>query len=143
VRRLDNRFHGAQANDPTHDGFLVKLTIALAVGCLLFLCVYSFVIATQTYERVVIPGPGKPPENRKIIGGFVLTDEAKEVQKKERVPIQEVLMGATYDVDRVWTRPSRALARIVFLLCYLGLTVSGTVAIAGAAMLIGHSQQSP
>jgi hypothetical protein len=129
----------ASANNSDSDGLLVRLAIslaALAVGALL---AYSFVISTQTYEVVIVPARGADPVTRKVIGGFKLTKNAKRVAADRPLTTQDILAGNQYDVDRVWTRSSLALAKVIFVACYLALTVSGTIAIASAAMLIAHT----
>lgn len=129
----------ATANDSGSDPLLVGLAIALTTVAVLALLAYSYVISTQTYEVVVVQSRNADPKTQKIIGGFALTPNAKKVAAERTVTTQEILRGSQYDVDRIWTRPSRAFAKLVFVACYLALTVSGTVAIACAAMLIAHT----
>jgi hypothetical protein len=123
------------AHGSPKDHFLIPLIIAAAVTCFVALCAYSFLIAVQTYSRVsVVDGKAKA---EKVVGGFVLKPEAKEIKKKHAgLTVQRLLEGSAYDVDRVWTRPSRALAKLLFVVGYLGLVISGTVALASAAILI-------
>lgn len=51
--------------------------------------------------------------------------------------MQRLLEGAAYEIDKVWSRPSRQLAKTSFVLAYLGLTISGTIALAAGAMRLG------
>lgn len=114
-------------------GFLTVLT----------LCAYGYLISLCTYYREIVNGNHVNKEN--IIGGFFLTKAANQMiqnaKKTNSSPrtIQELFKGSAYDPDLVWTRPSRAFAKQLFVISYLGLTVCGTVALASASILIGHS----
>jgi hypothetical protein len=90
----------------------------------------------QTYTQVcAVDGV---ISSRKIIGGFVLTAQAKKKMRNAEVPtVQQFFEGSAYDVDRLWSRFSRSSAKLLFVVCYLALTISGTVALASAALLIG------
>lgn len=63
-----------------------------------------------------------------IVGGFQLLPKAKSIIESENIPTQEYYAGVAYDEDRVWSRPSRYLARLtlivsyfVMILCAVGL----------------------
>jgi hypothetical protein len=126
----------ALLNDAPHLGLLVRIAIELVVLCAASLLVYGFLVATQTYYVIVAPSPNKTVK-RNIIGGFWLTKEAKKARRREKVTTQELLKGAAYDPDVLWSRASRALAKLCFVICYLGLTVSGTLALTCAAIILG------
>jgi len=49
--------------------------------------------------------------------------------------VQQLFEGAAYKADLVWTRASRALAKQAFALAYIGLNLSGTMALSCAALL--------
>lgn len=129
-----------QMRNPTYQPFLAWLAIAMAIACVFFLSIYGFLIAMQTYEILYSPGPNAV-SSRKIIGGFSLLTHAKEIKLSEQITTQDLLAGMAYDADKVWTRQSRALAKSSFVICYLGLTVSGTVALACVAIILGLSRQ--
>ena len=76
-------------------------------------------------------------EEKNVIGGFNLTDNAHEVIKSHKLTVQKFFAGTAYDSDEVWTRPSQALAKQLFVVGYIGLVASGTIALAVAAILIG------
>ncbi len=112
---------------------LTKAAIILGGCALVFLLLYGFLIANQVYEQRFSPKKGKV-ETRKIVGGFALTPEAKK--KLRRVgSVQKLFEGAAYDPDLVWTRDSRAHAKQAFALAYIGLNLSGTMALSCAALL--------
>jgi hypothetical protein len=117
---------------------LISVAIIGAAICVLTLLAYSFLIASKTLTlKYVVNGVVK---ERKIIGGFRRTANTKTVLKERKnLTMQELFAGTAYDVDKVWTPRSRAVAKVIFVACYLALTVSGTVALAGAAMLISLS----
>jgi hypothetical protein len=126
----------ALLNDSAHFTFLVRCAIWLASLCVLSLLVYGFLAATQTYYVVVAPNPNETVK-KNIIAGFWLTNEARESRRKNKVTTQVLLAGAAYDPDVLWSRASRGLAKMFFTLFYLGLTVTGTLALTCAAIILG------
>ncbi len=131
----------AQSRDSAQMPFITRLAFGLSILCVLFLCLYVFLVAMQTYHVVESPQRGKAVK-RNVIGGLWLTPEAKQAKHKKKLPVQKVLAGAASDIDMVWPRPSRALAKLAFLICYLGLLVSGTVALACAALILGAATRT-
>jgi hypothetical protein len=112
------------------------IAIAMAVVCLISLSLYIYLVAVNVYEKVVMVAAGQS-RSIKIIGGFRRTPQAVQVmQNHANLTIQDILTGAQYDPDRVWPRPSRALAKISFVLMYILLIFSGTIALASTAMLL-------
>jgi hypothetical protein len=120
--------------DSSHIDLLTYMAMILAVSCLIFLLVYGFLVSVYTYDKVESVSPKKTVTQR-IIGGLRVTSEARRVAKKNRITTQEVLKGAAYDVDKVWTRSSRALAKLLFVVCYIGLVVCGTIALTCVAII--------
>jgi hypothetical protein len=123
-------------SDAAHFTLLVRYAISLAALCVLSLLVYGFLVATQTYYVVVAARPNET-EKKNIIAGFWLTLEARESRRRNKVTTQALLAGAAYDPDVLWSRVSRGLAKMLFVLFYLGLTVSGTLALTCAAIILG------
>ena len=115
--------------------FLTRLALGLLVGCVSFLIVYGFLVAVQTYEVIYSPRPNEVA-SRKIIGGLWMRRHAKKTKRKKHTTTQELLAGLAYDVDKVWSRQARGFAKSVFVLCYLGWNITGTVALACAAILM-------
>jgi hypothetical protein len=114
---------------------LTVLAITTALAAMLFLLAYGFLVTTNTYVVLTSPALNQVKET-KIIGGFSLMPHAKaKTGGKTARTVQEVLAGAGYDVDKVWPRASRAAAKAGFVVCYIGLTVCGTIAITAAAMM--------
>jgi hypothetical protein len=87
------------------------------------------------YTKVVSPAANQTREE-KIIGGFTLTPRARKEIKERELTIQRALAGAAYDQDEIWTRGSRALAKLLFVLCYSTLAVTGSIALTCAAILL-------
>jgi hypothetical protein len=115
---------------------------ACLAAALLFAAAYGVLIGMFTFERQVATGP-RSTVRRKIVGGFVLTGQAKRLLKNQRpqVTLQEIFKGAAYDPDHVWTRSSRSLAKLCFFLAYIGTVVFGTAALAAAAIAIAQPRQ--
>lgn len=120
-------------NDPADAHALNALAIGLGIAAVLFLLIYSYLVGVQSYDEV------KPDGSRKrIIGGFWMTSAAKQEHAAAgNISVQELLHRAGYDADRLWSRPSRQLAKTSFQIGYLGVTISGTVALAAVAIRIG------
>lgn len=106
---------------------------ALALVCL---GVYGYLVGVLTYSKVVGESAAHQPVAKKVIGGFRLTDQAKAALRNNTVTVQKLFAGAAYDEDTVWTRPSRALAKLCFQFAYIGLIGTGTPALAAAAILV-------
>jgi hypothetical protein len=121
---------------------LLRLSIGLSIVSFACLCLYAFLVSTQTYEQVISKGV-KTFDRRNIIGGFTLSEQSKRIIEEHRnsgkspPTTSELFKAAAYNADRVWTRPSRALAKVFCIACYVGLITTGTVALASAAILIG------
>jgi putative ABC transport system substrate-binding protein len=130
--------------DTQHLDFLTQLAVGLSISCALFLLIYGFLITTQTYT--VIKGSSRKKVVRKIIGGFGLSYRAKLATQdgSNFTTVQEFLQHEVYDPDRVWSRHSRAIAKLCFVVCYLGLVVCGSIALACASIifLVAASTQS-
>ena len=71
-----------------------------------------------------------------------------QLQKKAsaRSPVfltkQQLLKGAAYDPDLVWSPFSRSLAKAVFVIFYLGLTAFGTITLLCASIILDLGQTS-
>jgi hypothetical protein len=115
-----------------HIGSLEAVAIGLGIGAGVAFLAYIYLIGVQTYDVPAGAGP-----SRKIIGGFWLTPRARKARQENDVSVQELLAGAAYNPDRLWSRPSRQLAKLSFQVCYLALTTCGTVALAAAAIRLG------
>lgn len=115
------------------------LTIAFWCVAVAFVCaiVYGILVGVFTYDREVATSP-KRVVRLKVIGGFFLRPEAKAAQRRENVTTQELFKGSGYDADKLWNRANRSLAKSSFLLSYVGLVVSGTLALATAAMSLSQ-----
>jgi hypothetical protein len=123
-------------NDVTYDPLLTRLAVGLAVGCLVSLIVYTFLISTKTYTQQYSPSRNQTA-SRKIIGGFCFEEAAKaKLLERPDLTVQDLLSGAGYDPDRVWKPACRAAAKVCFILGYLGLTVCGSIALASTAILL-------
>jgi hypothetical protein len=117
--------------DGRHNGSLVTTAIALGVLTFVFLIVYASLIGLMTYKVIEIDG-----SETRVVGGFWLCTAAKE-KKQAGETTQEILEGGAYDVEKLWSRGSRQLAKLAFITGYLGLAICGTVALAAAAIRLG------
>lgn len=123
-------------DDPSKYGFLMALAWKFVVGMVGSFLFYGYLIGTQVFDQDYSPEQDKTL-TRKIIGGFWLLDEARKYKTEHSLSIQDLLKGRQNNPDNLWSRPSRTSAKLVFILCYWGITVSGTSAVsAGAALLM-------
>jgi len=129
---------------PTSSGLLIGLSIACAALTFFALIAYGLLVGVQTYYRETVKENVVVRQN--VIGGFSLNVEAKEALRRAReqnpsLTIQELFKGAAYDVDKMWHRLSRSLAKQLFVISYIMLVSCGTVALASAAILVGLSME--
>jgi hypothetical protein len=121
----------SQLFDASRQRALIAVSLICAGICLVSLLLYGFLVAINTFTA----GKSAGERQTKIIGGFWLTSQAKtKLQDSHSQTIQDILEQEC--IDRVWPRSSRAFAKLCFVLCYLALTVTGSVALASAAVLI-------
>lgn len=131
----------ASFQQPEHAPVLSMLALTLGLAALVCLCAYVFLVASLTYSQVRSKGP-KVVDQHNIIGGFRYTEQSLQIINEKRrlgnaPPTPgELFKAAGYNPDRVWTRPSRAIAKVLTILFYVGLIATGTVALASAAILI-------
>jgi len=115
---------------------VTRLAIASAIACVSLLLFYGLLVAVLTYESTYVSRDGQPT-SRKIIGGFWVTGRARDECRKGRT-LQETLRRASYDPDVVWPRLGRALAKLCFSLCYIGMVTGGSVSLAAGAILLSN-----
>jgi len=82
-------------------------------------------------EVRVLDAEGNDVARRNIIGGFRLTEHAgKQLeqarQSGEAITTQKLLQKLSYDPDLVWPRRSRAIAKAVFVVCYILVNFFGS-----------------
>jgi hypothetical protein len=122
----------AEWRTPDHVKSLDVLAITLAACAIVSLLAYSYLVGSQSYDAVATTA------TTRIIGGFWLTSTARKArQNAGNVTVQDLLAGAGYDPDKLWSRSSRQLAKLAFQVSYLGLTLSGTIALTAAAIRLG------
>ncbi len=123
----------AQYASPAFKGPIVIAAASLGAACLIFLLIYGYLIARLVFEQTIAPKKNHT-QTIKIIGGFSLTRDARK-QLRNAGSIQKLFEGAAYDCDLVWLRESRALAKQLFVLCFISLNVCGSLAVSCAALL--------
>jgi hypothetical protein len=120
---------------------LTYLGIGLGIGIVLFAAWYIVLVTVYVYEATDYVPAKRRFEPRNIIGGYALTNGAKDelyIRKTART-IKELYKNAQYDEDLVWTRPSRALAKVSFTLCYIGLVASGAIGLAVVSIALAYA----
>jgi hypothetical protein len=125
----------SQLAGPEHVSLLLRIAAVSLTLCLLSLLLYGFIVSTNTYMLEESRTAGTVSTKR-VIGGFSLAPPARKAISDRHLTVQELLRGAAYDVDKVWSRPSRAWAKLWFVVLYISLAVSGTVALACGGILL-------
>jgi hypothetical protein len=125
----------AELRDGKSNGRLDELAIVGGAVAFITLFAYGFLVGTQTYIQQQVAADGTV-SSRRIIGGLWLKRAAKR-QLGAAQTVQRLLKGAGNDVDLVWGRPSRGLAKALVVALYAVLTIAGTVALACAAIRVG------
>lgn len=123
---------------PSHASLLAVMALALSIGAVLCLIFYFLHVAILTFELPSEPAETGQPANapERIVGGYWLTAEAarKKLQKTNPIPPSDFLVQ-TRQADKVWPRAARAIAKVAFILGYVGFVVCGTAGLTCAAML--------
>lgn len=126
----------AQLNDASHKQQLIRIEVIGLVCLLISLLIYGLLNAF-IYKKVVAKN-GSTKEI-KVIGGLWLNDVArnhlKATESTRPTTPQEMFAQSEYEKDRLWPRASQQLASMLFTLGYVGLIVSGTVALGTGAIL--------
>jgi hypothetical protein len=128
--------------EPEDTGFLARLAIGLAVAAFVLVVIYTYLVSQYTFTKVVVAldGEDRVPEERKVIGGFRLTEHARTTIAKQRESVQGFFAGTAYNAESVWTRRSLSLAKLTFVVTYICLVACGTLALSAAALLVGFKQ---
>jgi len=99
--------------------------------------VYVYLLSRYTYTKVVVTDSQRRiTEERKVIGGFHLTERARDTIAQQRITVQDFFKGTAYDADSVWTRGSLSLSKLTFVAVYIALIACGTLALTAAALLV-------
>jgi hypothetical protein len=129
---------------------LVTFGVSLGVVTLIAMLCYSFLVGTHVYE-IKIGAGGRSTRPLKIIGGFWLTAAAKAAlapgdppllapngpRGPKAMTINDLLKGGgQQDLERVWSRQSRSVAKMAFQLAYIALVGFGTCALYAVALLL-------
>lgn len=117
------------------DADRISLVVRPAIATLIGMIACSLLVGVYVHDRTVASGPGRT-KIIQIIGGFWMTSEAKAIRRKPAPPPspidRERILGDA-DIDQIWPRISRALAKLSFQLAYSCLTVGRTWRLACAA----------
>jgi hypothetical protein len=79
--------------------------------------------------------PNRSEEHR-ILGGSVLTDEARSISRKKKLQEQDMLKHAQGNKDLVWTKSSQANVNLRSTMSFIVLIAFGTAALAASAMRV-------
>ncbi len=127
--------------DEKYLAVLRQLAIGAGITAVISLVMYLYLLAAYTYRKVITNSETNVDE-KNIIGGLWLSKESREVlaQRKKRgepsLNEQELYAASGYDANRVWSRSSRAFAKVFCVVFYLLLIVAGTVSLGTTAVLV-------
>jgi hypothetical protein len=113
------------------------MIIGLVLSSVVFLLVYRYLSYQKTVDRMPSRWQFWRPRypQIRIVGGYWLRQEAKQAMRANDVTTAEYFAGVAYNEDRVWSRPSQALAWLTLVITYfiLILTAVGTLFIISVA----------
>lgn len=123
----------APANVNGFRPFVISLSI---IAVITFLAFYAL-IRICSFKRVDATGVGNETVTTVIIGGLFLKESAKASKLKNNVDTdQELLKGAGYDADKLWSRASQELCRLLINICFIALVYCATTAITTVGFMI-------
>lgn len=128
-------WHGFQRQQTITTSSIKEIAVLCATGAIASLVVYLLVVGLYIYEREVATSPTSW-RVEKVIGGLWLEKSARDWIKKENSTVQRAFKAAQYEFERIWPRPARTMAKILFQLSYISLISFGTIALAAASLLI-------
>lgn len=142
----------AQLNDIQYKNTLTRIVIGCSAALIVSLIVYGLLqgfIYTKVQKKRGSPANSKATEEIKVIGGLWLKKAARErvgMPESKQEPgqppsqtltVQRMFALCEYLKDELWSRPSQQLASMLFTIAYLGLMITGTVALGAASILTG------
>ncbi|MEL6467956.1 MAG: hypothetical protein AAFQ58_23585 [Pseudomonadota bacterium] len=128
-------FQSEQLFDSGFFNSIIFFTVPAVIASLL---VYVILITVFTYE-IEIAVSSSETKREKLIGGIWLRRQASDQLRKKSITTQKLFEGAAYDCDLIWPRISRALSKVLFILTYLILIVSGSVMLTAGAILLNNA----
>lgn len=121
--------------------WILGVSIAFAMLCMVCFVMYSGDLGTYVYTMLVATS-ASTTKSRRILGGVELLPAAAEIQRAEGLTIQQLLEGADFDPDRLWSRESRRRVKTRVLLLFLFTLIVGTWSLTGISfatqVLITH-----
>jgi hypothetical protein len=130
--------------DPESIPVLLRWTIGLTLGCVCAFLAYGALNSALTFDVVKVkPGPPPEPYKEKVVGGISLTPEAREQREQRKVTVQELFKGSLYNAEKIWSTPSRSLAKAVISATYLMLVTTGVSALAAGGLLLSLRAETP
>jgi hypothetical protein len=139
----------AQLNDIQYKSTLITIVIRCLFGLVVSLIIYGLLngfIYTAVRKKKDEPEKSRVVEQVKVIGGIWLNSHARKRKgtredpdddKSQILTVQRMFDLSEYNKDELWPRPSQQIASALFTLGYLGLIVTGTVAVGSGAILTG------
>jgi hypothetical protein len=125
--------------DQAHAGQLTRIAMIAGGSALAALLLYGFLISLFVFDKVIGIDPATGQEVKiKVIGGFSTAQARAQMKANFNLSIDDIFKGSGYSEALVWGRVSRAIFKQVFVLVYVGLTVSGVIGLASGGILIAQ-----
>jgi hypothetical protein len=119
---------------PATIGWFVGVVAILAAACVVCFLKYTGLLGTHIFIKPVATGPSSTRDIR-ILGGNKLLPEAEEKRRRLRVSVQDLLAGAAYNPDLLWSREARKWVKERVLLFFILTLFLGTSALTGASFV--------
>lgn len=113
---------------------LEMLAVVNLILLLVAIVALSVTITTNVKYSFYYP-KGREEKNR-LLGGGILTEEAREIAMNKHQSEQEMLEDVRGARDKIWTRSSMAVVNLRSTISFVFLVAFGTSALAAAAMLL-------
>jgi hypothetical protein len=126
-------------NASDRDAVLKWIIIGLVVSSIAFLVIYRYLSYIKTVDQMPARWQFWRPRylQIRIVGGYWLRATAKQAIQTNNTTTAEYFAGVSFNEDRLWSRPSRALAWLTLVVTYfiLILTAVGTLFLVSEAVL--------
>jgi hypothetical protein len=139
----------SQYANTAHTTLLLMVTVYSSVIAVVASIVYSILMGTLTVSTTISQGPRKGRAEKRVKGLWKTKGASvrlEELEKSGKYPTdQEFLEGNHYDLDRVWSPSSRALAKQCVALPFviLNISIAGALSCGAMLLLLKNQTHSP
>jgi|GEM_PF-1685404 hypothetical protein len=113
------------------------ILIGAAITAFIFFLAYFSFIRMYTFTETRVKGADNQTETLEVIGGMKLKSSAQNIMQEKGIDtVQELLVGAGYDFDKLWTRGSREAAKNLIVISFFFLSIGANLTLITAGFMI-------